>query len=331
MRQYTQLTQEQRYHISGLRKAGTRSVQIARVLGVSKSTISRELARNAGQRGWRPAQAQRMRDARRQNLAPAKRILDEDWKEVERLLCQDFSPEEVSGRLANEDRLKVSHEWIYQHVIADKRAGGELWTHLRCRKKYRKRYGSGQERRGQIPNRISIEARPTVVDEKSRVGDWEGDLIIGKDHKGAVVTLVERKTRFLVAQAVPSKEADGVGRAIVKSLQPHQPVCKTITFDNGKEFTNHEEMASRLGADIYFAHPYHSWERGLNENTNGLLRQYLPKTMDLREATSAQVAFAVNRINHRPRKTLGFKSPYEVFYNKEMRYTKPPPLVALQT
>ena len=330
MKHYKQLTREQRYQISGLKKAGLNQSQIAAEVGVHKSTISREFERNKGCRGWRPRQAQELRDERRKQCVNAQRLSLLEWAEVERLIRLDMSPEQASCRLALECGLRISHETIYMHIYEDKRRGGGLWQHLRCQKPRRKRYASGQERRGTIKNRIGIDERPGIVDQKSRIGDWEGDTVIGKDHRGALVTLAERKSRYILAAPVPGKHASGVTAAVTRLLHPHKDKCYTMTFDNGKEFAEHEIMAAKLNADVYFAHPYHSWERGLNENSNGLLRQYFPKGMELIEVTQEQVQWAVDRLNHRPRKVLGFRTPFEVFFGKTVRYTKPPSGVALR-
>jgi len=316
MKHYKQLTSEQRYQISGLLKAGYKRVEIAIEVGVNKSTISRELKRNRGQRGWRPKQAQAMRDERRRSCVNARQFTPGDWECVEELIRWGFSPEQAAKRLALEGNSRISHETICQRVYADKRQGGELWRQLRCQKPYRKRYGSGQERRGVIPNRVSIEQRPAIVEERSRLGDWEGDTVIGKNHRGALVTLAERKSRHVLASPVPSKHADGVTAAITRLLRPHRHKCHTLTLDNGKEFAGHEKIAAALNTDIYFAHPYHSWERGLNENSNGLLRQFFPKAMALTHVTVEDVQRAVDSLNHRPRKTLGFRTPFEVFFGK---------------
>ena len=247
------------------------------------------------------------------------------------MIREDLSPEQAANRLALEGCLQISHEIIYQHIYADKRNGGELHQHLRSQKPRRKRYASGQERRGTIKNRVSIDERPEIVAEKTRMGDWEGDTVIGKNHKGGLVTLAERKSRYVLAGHIRSKHAAGVTAVTTRLLTPHKDKCHTITFDNGKEFAEHEKMAAELKADIYFANPYHSWERGLNENSNGLLRQYFPKGMELTDITEEQVQEAVERINHRPRKALGFRTPHEVFFGVEVRYTKQPLVVALLT
>ena len=331
MKQYKQLTSELRYQIYGLKQAGLNQTRIAQKMGVDRSTISREFRRNKGQRGWRPKQAQSLRDERRQACINGKQFSSDEWAEVERLIQEDLSPEQAANRLELEGGLQISHEIIYQHIYADKRNGGDLHQHLRSQKPRRKRYASGQERRGTIKNRFSIDERPEIVAEKTRMGDWEGDTVIGKNHKGGLVTLAERKSRYVLAGHIRSKHAAGVTAVTTRLLTPYKDKCHTITFDNGREFAEHEKMAAELKADIYFANPYHSWERGLNENSNGLLRQYFPKGMELTNITEEQVQEAVERINHRPRKVLGFKTPHEVFFGVELRYTKQPLTVALRT
>lgn len=331
MKHYKQLGHEQRYQISGLHKAGWNQTEIADEMGVNKSTISREFSRNKGRRGWRPKQAQSMRDERKQACINGKQFSQNEWAEVERLTREDLSPEQVANRLKLEGSLQISPETIYLRIYADKRNGGDLHQHLRSQKPRRKRYASGQERRGTIKNRVSIDDRPDIVAQKTRMGDWEGDTVIGKNHKGGLVTLAERKSRYVLAGHIRSKHAAGVTAVTTRLLRPHKEKCHTITFDNGKEFAEHELMAAELKADIYFAHPYSSWERGLNENSNGLLRQYFPKGMDLTEITDKQVQMAVDRLNHRPRKVLGFRTPHEVFFGVEVLYTKQPLAVALRT
>jgi IS30 family transposase len=331
MKQYKQLTSEQRYQIYGLKQAGLDQTQIAQKMGVDKSTISREFSRNQGQRGWRPKQAQVLRDERKQACRNGRQFASTEWAEVERLVRGDLSPEQTASRLALEGALQISHETIYRYIYADKREGGDLHRHLRSQKPRRKRYASGQERRGMIKNRICIEARPAIVDQKTRIGDWEGDTMIGQHHQGGLVTLAERKSRYVLAGRIRSKHAKGVTQVTTRLLRPHKHRCHTITFDNGKEFAGHERIAAALGASIYFAHPYCSWERGLNENSNGLLRQYFPKGMALINITEGQVQRAVERLNHRPRKVLGFRSPHEVLFGVVLRYTKTPRAVALRT
>ena len=319
MRGYAQLTQGQRYQIEALLKTGHNQTMIAKVLSVHKSTISRELKRNHGLRGYRPKQAQEKATMRQyEKFQP--RIPAITWTLVEALIKQDWSPEQISGRLFKEQGISVSHESIYLHIYQDKYQGGDLHKHLRCQKKRRKRYGK-QDRRGRIPNRISIDERPVIVNNKSRVGDWEGDTIIGKGHQGVVATLVERKTQYAVLTASKTKQALQVRQRIEQALAPYRSRVHTITYDNGLEFAEHQKMAQTLSANIYFAHPYASWERGLNENTNGLIRQYLPKSRPLDNVTQKELKHIMDQLNHRPRKSLGFKTPYELFFKKKTLLT----------
>ena len=321
---YTQLTQEERYQIYALKKAGHIQAEIARVIGRNPGTISRELRRNRGLRGYRPDQAHNLALMRRQDKIQP-RLSEHIWQQVEALIREEWSPQQIVGRVAMEQGVSISHEWIYQYVYADQRSGGDLYRFLRCQKLRRKRYGS-YDRRGCIPNQVSIDDRPAIVDSKRRFGDWEGDTVIGKGHRGALVTLVERKSLYTVIRAVLYKTAEAVRNAVVDGLTPYIDRVHTITYDNGREFADHEGMASDLEARIYFAHPYASWERGLNENTNGLIRQYFPKDRDLTTVTKCEIENAMDKLNHRPRKSLGYRTPYEVFFNTRTSLT-----VALQS
>ena len=313
MNTYTQLTREERYQIFALKQAGHNNNEIAAFLGRNKSTISRELGRNSSGGEYQPEQAQHLAlQRRRAKIRP--RFGGSVWTQVELLLQMDWSPQQISGRLKMEQGIHISHEYIYQYIYADKRAGGELYRHLRCQKKRRKRYGS-YDRRGKIPNQVSIEQRPVVVAERGRVGDWEGDTVIGKNHKGALVTLVERKSLYTIIDGVARRTAAAVREAIVSGLASHKGKLHTLTYDNGKEMAEHEQITKELGIKVYFAHPYSSWERGVNENTNGLIRQYFPKTRELTDVTKEEIEQAMERLNHRPRKTLGFRTPYEVFFS----------------
>ena len=308
---YTQLTQEQRYQIYALKKMGHNQTEIAKCLGVDKSTLSRELVRNSGQRGYRPKQAHE-KSQERQKDKVKQRIALETWLLVEDKVRLEWSPEQISGWLVKNGKDSVSHEHIYQHVYAQQRAGGELYKHLRCQKKRRKRYGK-YDHRGIIPGRKSIDERPAIVDLRQRIGDWEGDLIVGKDHQGVVLTLVERKSRFTLLCKVASKHAALVAQAFIERLG-WVPALKSITIDNGKEFALHQSIAKALSTDVYFAHPYSSWERGTNENTNGLIRQYFPKNRNLATISSQEELMVMDRLNLRPRKSLGFLTPFEVFF-----------------
>lgn len=313
MKSYDQLTAYQRYQLAALRKEGHAQNTIAANLGVHPSTISRELSRNRGQRGYRPRQAQQKSQQRRQEAAKAVKQTPQLVAQIEEKLCQQWSPEQISGWLGRAGGPSLSHEWIYQYVRADRHAGGDLYTHLRqSHKKRRKRYGK-PDARGQIRDRVSIEQRPAVVETKSRLGDWEIDLVVGRKQHGALVTLVERRSRYTVIGKVATKQADEVAAETIDRLQPYQAHTHTITADNGKEFAAHQHIGQTLNAQVYFAHPYHSWERGLNENTNGLIRQYFPKGTDFEPVADADIQQVMDRLNHRPRKALRFRSPYEVW------------------
>lgn len=309
MTHYTHLTQEQRYQISALLQANTPLSEIARIIGCHKSTISREIRRNKGKRGYRPKQAHRLANKRRAINSPS--ITDFGWSYVEYLLEQKYSPEQITGRLRVLGWQDVpSHEAIYQHIYADRKSGGKLYKHLRCQKTYRKRSLAGQDRRGQIANRRDIHERPEVIEQRIRMGDYEGDTVVGKGHQGVLVTLVDRTTRETKIKALPNRKAALVADTCVAMLKGEQAL--SITFDNGKEFAKHATMADKLGTDIYFATPYHSWERGTNENTNGLIRQFLPKSQRLDNIPDEVIQNIENNLNNRPRKVLGFKTPLEV-------------------
>jgi IS30 family transposase len=321
---YTQLTQEERYQIYALKKAGHDQVTIAGIIDRNPGTISRELRRNRGLKGYRPQQAHNLALMRSQDKSQP-RLGQQVWQQVEVLIREEWSPEQIVGRLALEQDVSINHEWIYQYIYADKHSGGDLYRFLRCQKVRRKRYGI-YSRRGCIPNQVSIDDRPAIVDAKRRFGDWEGDTVIGKGHRGALVTLVERKSLYTVIQGVLYKTAKAVRDAVTQGLTPYKDRVHTITYDNGREFTDHAGMASDLDTSIYFAHPYASWERGLNENTNGLIRQYFPKDRDLTTVTKHETEKAMDKLNHRPRKSLGYRTPYEVFFKTRTSLT-----VALQS
>jgi IS30 family transposase len=309
---YTQLTYEQRYQICALLKAGHNQSQIARLVVCHKSTISRELRRNGGRKKYYAKLATKLaRERQRHSHRP--RITGKTWRTVERYLGQQWSPEQIQGVLQRQQQATVSHERIYQYVYADKRAGGMLHCHLRSQKAQRKR-ARWYARRGQIPNRTCIEQRPKIVAHKRRYGDWEGDTIMGAKHQGAILSLTERKSKLIRLRVLHGKTATEVRKESIKLLRPLKARVHTITLDNGKEFCQHEAIAAALQARIYFAHPYASWERGLNENSNGLIRQYFPKKYDFTRITNAELRWVAKQLNNRPRKTLGYRTPNEVFF-----------------
>ena len=310
---YKHLSQAERYQIHALMKAGHDQSQIAKLLDRHKSTISRELSRNTGSRGYRPKQACEMSADRAQHSRNAPTV--EPWvrEAACALLCIQWSPEQIASQ------LPISHETVYQHVYADKAQGGTLWKHLRCQKQKRKRYASGRDRRGQIPNRRPLSERPLHIEARRQVGHWECDTVIGASHKGAVVTMVERKSGYAVMAKVEKKTSELVSSAIVDKLQPLAARVKTLTFDNGKEFAGHAYIDQQLQSTAYFARPFASWERGSNENLNGLLRQYVPKKRAMSTVSDEEIRMIQNRLNNRPRKRLGFKTPAEVFHQSLKR------------
>ncbi len=315
---YKQLTENERYQIYVMKKAGHSQEAIAVLLGRSPSTISRELRRNKGLKGYRPAQAQRFSGSRRRGAHKRRKVSEEVRVWIKKLLRQELSPQQVVDYLRRHRRVSLHHETVYRLVYADKARGGTLYRHLRIvSKPYRKRYGS-YERRGKIPNRVSIEQRPKVVERRQRIGDWEGDTVIGKGRQSALLTLVERKTLYTVIARLTGKRADLLAEAAVKVMKPMKHRFHTLTLDNGLEFAHHERIASQLKADIYFAHPYASWERGINENTNGLIRQYFPKGTDFNQVSDDDIAQVMERLNNRPRKTRGCRSPNELFLGQRV-------------
>jgi len=317
---YTQLTQEQRYQIYAFLKAGFSQSAIAIEINVHKSTICRELQRNRGLKGYRPKQADVKATNRRQGAAKYVKLTPKIITLVNCLIRQDFSPDQVSGSLKRNHGVMISHETIYKHLLDDKANGGALYKHLRCsNRKRKKRYGS-RNIRGQIPGRVSIDLQPAIVDNKERIGDWEIDTVIGKNHKGALLTIVERKSKYTLMQKLSYKRSRLVADAAIDLLAPYQDKVFTITSDNGKEFADHERISKQLTAKIYFAHPYHSWERGLNENTNGLIRQYFPKNTNFKTITVESVQNVMDQLNNRPRKTLDYATPNEVFFGKHWRH-----------
>ncbi len=310
---YKHLSLEERHYIEVSLKKGMTLTEIGGDLGRSQSTISREVSRNSGQRGYRHQQADRFAQERHVTKEKSIKMSSEITAIIDDYIRQDWSPEQIAGRLKRDGIISLHHETIYQYILADKQAGGDFYTHLRHQNKtYRKRYGSAHNRSG-IPNRTDIDERPAVANNRKRVGDWEADTMVGKNHKGVLVTLDERKTKLRLAMPVASKKAHEVTEAIKFMLKPIKHFVQTITFDNGKEFAFHETIAKTIKCDTYFAKPYHSWERGQNENANGLLRQYFPKTMELIDVKTKQVCDAVHKLNSRPRKCLEYKTPYEVF------------------
>ena len=314
---YNQLNYEQRYSIELMLKTKATKKEMIDSLGINESSLYREFKRNCQKRGgYNARHAQMLADERKKEGHYKHKFTQKMRSIIDDKLCNhQWSPEQITGRCKQDGIDMVSHERIYQYVWQDKKQDGKLYTHLRnSDKKYKKRYGS-KDNRGSIPDRVSIEQRPDIVDQKTRPGDWEMDLIIGKGHQGSVLTIVERSTGFTLLAKTDGKKASSIKKQAINTLAPYKSMVHTITNDNGKEFTMHKVIAAKLQTDIYFAHPYASWERGLNEYTNKLIRQYLPKKIDLRPVKTSTLALIANKLNNRPRKKLDYKTPMEVLMN----------------
>ena len=297
-----------RYQIQiGLAKGNSASA-IAQSIGRSVSTVYREIARGSGGAGYDAKFAQQRAGKRAERSRNARLTPEQTWHSVAHHLCLEHSPEQIAGLLC------ISHESVYRYIYRDKKAGGCLHLHLRCQKPYRKRCsGSNRARRGQIANQRRIDQRPAHVDSRAQVGHWEFDSIVGPNHASSLITGVERKSGFVVIARTDEPGAQGASRAMAELLKPMAGCVKTITTDNGTEFAMHQWLDAQLGCASYFCTPYASWERGSNENANGLIRQYLPKKRDLSTVTQQELDMIMGRLNSRPRKRLGFKTPNQVF------------------
>lgn len=332
MSSYTHLTSTCRGQVQALINEGKSRAYIAMTLGRHRSTIGRELRRNSASGGYDAAQSQKRYHERRKACRPEKKLNHLPlWKYVFDRIPQGWSPQEIAGRLPidhhDDVKMRISHEALYQNLYTDERMRSLIADLPQARPKRRKR-GQGKTRRGpSIPERVGIEERPQVVNERSRFGDWEGDTVVGANQQAFLVTLVERSSRLSRLRKTLTKQADEVATAVIDALEG-MPVSwvKTITFDNGTEFARHTDMAKVLPVSIYFATPYSSYQRGTNENTNGLIRRYLPKRTDLRNITPQRLQWIEDQLNNRPRKVLGYRTPNEVFFNQ-----CPNALVALST
>ena len=310
------LTHGERSTIAALKRKNRSITYIAKTLDRAASTISRELRRNSCPNGsYAAAAAHHCAKSRAASAScRASRIEPERWEYVEKYLTQDqWSPEQLSHRMKRDGLKPLSHEGIYKYLLRDKARGGSLHIHLRHKLRSYRRRGSPRERRGRIPNQRMIDNRPQVVEERTRFGDYEMDTVIGSASGGEVlVTMVERRSRHTLVLKAENKSALAVTTAIITAMLPYRGNIHTLTYDNGKEFAKHALIDEILGSTGYFAHPYHSWERGLNENTNGLIRQYFPKRTDFSKVTDAQIEEVREKLNNRPRKCLGWRTPNEV-------------------
>jgi len=312
---YQQITREERYTLATLRKQVPMPscAEIAQLMGRHRSTISREIRRNRTPYDgrYRADRAQEQANGRRSRSRRNSQFTAEDWQMIEELLRADLSPEQISGTLQTVDLLNVSIQTIYTHIWRDKRRGGELYRHLRQRRRYRKRYGGGRERRGRLEGKRHISERPREVDQRTEIGHWEGDTMIGARSKHCLLTLVERLAGCVLIGKLPARTVAAVNRLLTRLIQEMPELFKSITLDNGTEFHGYQEIEKTTGVTFYFATPYHSWERGTNENTNGLIRQYLPKGLDLKTISQARCTEIAQILNNRPRKRLGFLTPIQ--------------------
>ena len=314
---YSHLTYEKRCQISTLFGEEISVKSIAQKVGVDCSTVYREFKRNVSISSYCSQEADGLRKKRRSVASrnSNKRMKGTIANQVEAYLIDlQWSPEQISGYMKVEGMADISHETIYRYIWDDKKQGGDLYKYLRHRgKKYNKRKHKTKGR-GVIPGRVDIDQRPSIVEEKKRTGDWELDTIIGKNHKGAIVSMVDRSSKYTKLVLVKDKKASSVTKAIEETLYPIRDKVLTLTTDNGKEFSDHKTITRKLDAQVYFAKPYHSWERGLNEHTNGLVRQYFPKKTRFDTLNPRDVQRVEDLLNCRPRKVLGYKIPVEVFY-----------------
>lgn len=313
---YRQLSTEERYQIAVLRQEGLTTPQIAKALHRHRSTIGREVKRNATpyDGAYRPKMAVEMTNGRRSRSRRNARYRIADFRPIKALLAQRWSPSEIVGRRRLDGLPVMSHETIYRWIWSDKEAGGSLWSHLRgARKRRRKRYGR-YDSRGRLAGKRLFHERPKVVERRARIGDWETDTVHGKG-KPCILTAVERQTGFVRIAPLPRATVEHTNAHLIALLsdQPHK--VRTITSDNGVEFHGYKHIERHLGARFYFANPHHAWERGTNENTNGLIRQYLPKGTPLGHLTQTCCDHIAHALNHRPRRRLGFRTPHEVYYN----------------
>ncbi len=310
------LTPEQRYQIQAYHRSGKSKDFIAKELGVDRSSIYREFKRNSKQRGqYNAAHAQMLCEERKERLKRPRRFDRTKEGIIRKQIEQEqWSPEQIVGYCREQGVEMVSIERIYQYIRADKAQGGKLYQHMRHRLKHRKRPVGGKNTI--IKDRVSIDERSQIINNKERFGDWEIDTIIGKDGKGAIVTIVERTTAFLMMSKLSKgKNAAGLAEKVISKLLPYKNHIHSITSDNGSEFAEHAKISRALGIEFYFAHPYSSWERGLNENTNKLIRQYIPKSTEFEQYSDTQIADIQYKINRRPRKSLRFRSPKSIFFN----------------
>ena len=336
---YHQITPEERYTLATLRKQTPplSNAAMARLLGRHRSTVMREFRRNVARfdGAYRPSKAQERTNGRRSRSRRNSRFEKHDWKLIDILLGQLFSPEQISGRLREDGLLTISHETIYKHIWKNKENGGQLWLLLRQRLRYRKRYGT-YEKRGRLTGKRHISERPASVENRHEIGHWEMDTILGTGDQHCVVSLVERATGSVLLGKLRWRTAAALNERVIELINAHPGLFQTITADNGTEFHSYRDIEAATGVPIYFATPYHSWERGTNENTNGLIRQYLPKRTSMKNVTQARCNAIASSLNNRPRKRYRFRTPLERLQQHfvvpiDHRYASPTVSVAVQS
>lgn len=314
MNKYHQLTREERYIITGLRMAGYSQVEIARQMGRSPSTICRELQRNRTTHDglYRAEKAHKYTLARRRRARRRSWFSHEQWRQVDSWLRQRWSPEQISGYLLMSGQWRISHETIYRHILWDKKVGGTLYKSMRIMaKRFRKRYNS-KDSRGVLAGKRHISTRPVEAEQRLCLGHWEGDTVIGGDRHHSILTFLERKSGYAVIKKLRARTTEQVTHAASAAMSEH--AFHTLTLDNGTEFHDYKKLEEQFSVTCYFATPYHSWERGANENLNGLIRQYLPKGVCMSKLTQAECDWIAQELNSRPRKRLNFKTPEEIYH-----------------
>ena len=309
---YHHLSQEERYIVGTMRSTGKSQRAIALELGRSPSTICRERKRNVTRHdgGYRAEKAHSYAKTRRRQSKEEK--LDaSQWEAVEELLREEYSPDQAAQRLAAQGDFEISHETVYKHVRRDKADGGVLWKHMRIMSKVgRKRRGSPVTR-GKMAGKKHISERPEAANERDEIGHLEGDTVIGSDKRHCVLTMVDRKTGYTAIEKMTARTKEQANAAMARAIAKLCFPVKTITLDNGTEFHGFKEIEHAHGVQIYFATPYHSWERGANENTNGLIRQYIPKGKDMKSVNQWECDKIARKLNNRPRWRLGYETPVE--------------------
>ncbi len=315
-KKYTQLTTKERYMIEYLKQEGHPQNYITEKLGRDKSTISRELRRNKNAVGAYNAKGAGELSRGRRKRERFRNFTDQAKTEIEDKLIIHWTPEQISSHLKNNFRIHISYELIYQYLVFDRDQGGGLYKLLPHRgEKYKKRNIKTARRVWKkAKTRKLIDTRPSAAIEKSEIGHWEGDMVESKGHHGGIGTFVDIKSKYLIIRKVNDKSSLEMKNAVVGAFENYPGIVKTLTLDNGTEFALHDQIENELNTKVYFAHPYSPWERGLNENTNGLIRRFFPKGTDFSKVTDIYLLHVQNLINDRPRKSLNYKTPKEVMY-----------------